>query len=290
MLFDETFLRQLEYLRVVSRRAFRGTAAGSQTGGGAGPGLEFSEHRPYVPGDDYRYLDWSAFARLGKLLLRLCQKEEDISIYFLLDASASMSTGDPVKFDHARRLVAALAYIGLANLERISILSFDTEIRRHLKPRRGKGQIFRVLNFLEGLDCGGETALEESAQEFLHHAERRGVVVLISDLEADAGYESALGLLAGRGFDLWCLQEVSPQELLPPWTGEVRITDSETGKGVSVAMTPEVARQVAEAQRSFISQAQQYCVSRGIRHAEVRSDIPIRRLVLDILRTGGFLK
>ena len=94
-LFGSDFLRRLEYLRVVARRTFAGSAPGGRTGRRAGPGLEFAEHRDYSAGDDFRHVDWAAYGRLDRLLLRLCQQEEDLAIYFLLDASASMTTGSP---------------------------------------------------------------------------------------------------------------------------------------------------------------------------------------------------
>jgi len=84
-LFDSEFLGRLEYLRIVARHLFAGTSAGSRAGRRTGPGLEFSEHRAYVAGDDFRHIDWAAFGRLERLLLRLCQQEEDLSIYFLLE-------------------------------------------------------------------------------------------------------------------------------------------------------------------------------------------------------------
>src|SRR3954464_7959922 len=116
-LFDSDFLKKLEYLSLVSKRVFRGSLMAQRRTMQLGSGIEFADHREYAPGDDFRYLDWNVYGRSGRLLLRLFEEEEDLSIYILLDCSLSMSFGDPPKFNHARKLAAAMAYVGLANLD-----------------------------------------------------------------------------------------------------------------------------------------------------------------------------
>src|SRR3954469_13128411 len=116
MLFDSDFLKKLEYLSLVSRRVFRGQLLAQRRTMQLGGGIEFADHRHYTPGDDFRYLDWNVFARHGELLLKRFQEEEDLHVYILLDVSRSMAFGAPSKFDYARQVAAALAYIALADL------------------------------------------------------------------------------------------------------------------------------------------------------------------------------
>jgi uncharacterized protein (DUF58 family) len=172
-LFDSDFLQRLEYLRVVARRVFAGTSPGSRSGKGAGPGLEFSEHREYAAGDDFRQIDWAALARLDRLLLRLCQEEEDLAVYFLVDTSASMATGEPPKFDHARRLAAALAYVAMASLERVRLVAVNGGLRGHLEAGRGTTHIVAVLEFLRNLAAGGRTDLGGRSKSSCHMPRRR---------------------------------------------------------------------------------------------------------------------
>src|SRR5690606_5992573 len=110
-LFDEELQRKLEVLAIVSRRLVRGRTRAERRSKKTGSGIEFADHREYAPGDDFRYLDWNLYARTGRLLLRLYEEEEDLSVYVLLDVSRSMSFGSPPKLDYAKRLAAALAYI-----------------------------------------------------------------------------------------------------------------------------------------------------------------------------------
>src|SRR5207342_3648422 len=120
--FEDDFLKKLEYLHVVSRRAFAGQSRADRLAPKRGRGLEFADHRQYAPGDDFRHIDWKAYKRLGRLLLRLFDEEQDLPIYLFLDVSRSMA--EPAKFDQARRIAAALCYVGLAHLDRLTILTF----------------------------------------------------------------------------------------------------------------------------------------------------------------------
>src|SRR3954466_130271 len=123
-LFDDEFLKKLEYLNVISKRLFAGQLRAERRTRKRGTGLEFADYRQYVPGDDFRHLDWKASLRLGRLILKLFEEEEDLPIYFFVDSSQSMDFGQPSKLDYAKRVAAALCYIGLANLDRVNIIAY----------------------------------------------------------------------------------------------------------------------------------------------------------------------
>ena len=289
-LFTSEFLQRLEYLRVVARRVFAGTVPGSRTGRRSGPGLEFAEHRAYVAGDDFRHIDWAAYGRLDRLILRLCQQEEDLAIHFLLDSSASMATGSPPKFDHARRLAAALAYVALASLERVSLAALDNGVRAHLEAGRGKTHILGVLDFLRGLAPAGRTDLARAVDAFLPHAAQVGLAVFISDLLDPAGYSKPLLTLQGRGFDLWCLQVTDAADLSPPGLGDLAVADAETGDVLGVHVTEEVRERIAREAVSFKAEVRAWCLGREIGYAEAPTRVPADEMVLDVLRRGGFLR
>src|SRR6476646_1026245 len=162
--FDDEFLKKLEYLNVVSRQAFAGSNLADRPAPKRCRGLEFADHRGYTPGDDFRQIDWKAYKRLGRLLLRLFDEEQDLPIYLFVDCSRSMREAG--KFDQARRIAAALCYIGLAHLDRVTILPFDTELGDETQPGRGKGRIFRVFELLERMDTEGATNLRDVFTSF----------------------------------------------------------------------------------------------------------------------------
>ena len=134
-LFDDEFQRKLDYLALVSKKVFAGRMRAERRTKKSGSGVEFADHREYQPGDDFRYLDWSIYQRFDRLLLRLYEEEEDLAIYFIVDASSSMGFGDAKKLRYAKRVAAALGYVGLANLDRVSIVS-TTGRRRGPHARR----------------------------------------------------------------------------------------------------------------------------------------------------------
>src|SRR5450755_4002313 len=173
-LFDDKFQRKLEYLALVSRRVFAGRLRAERRTKKSGSGVEFADHRDYQPGDDFRYLDWNVYQRFEKLLVRLYEEEEDLAIYFTLDASASMAFGDGKKLKYAKKVCAALAYVGLANLDRVTIVSTADKITDRMQQTRGKARIFKVFRFLRGLQPEGVTDLHDALKTFVAQNKRRG--------------------------------------------------------------------------------------------------------------------
>ena len=194
MLFEDSFLRKLEYLRIVSMRAFAGRDRADRLARKRGRGLEFADYRHYVPGDDVRHIDWKAYKRLNRLLLRLFDEEQDLPIYLFIDASRSMAGHD--KFDQARRIAAALCYIGLVHFDSVTILPYRGQLGSQTVPGRGHGRIFSVFDLLERLEASGETNLQQSVRQFAAHTRRRGVAMVVSDFLDPAGFEPGLRLLS----------------------------------------------------------------------------------------------
>lgn len=289
-LFDAEFLGRLEYLRIVSRRAFAGMQSAMRRGRRSGPGLEFAEHRPYTTGDDFRYLDWAAYGRLDKLLLRLFVQDEDLHIALAVDVSDSMRTGRPAKVDYARRLAAALAYVGLANLDRVRVSAFADGETASLRTRRGRGQVFGVLDFLAAAPLGGPTRLRRAADQLVQHVSEKGLVVVLSDFLAPEGFEDALGRLHHAGHEVWALEVESPEEAHPPWQGEVTLADAETGRRAAVRMTPETVARYQERRHEFHRRFDRWALERGIDRLRTTTDVPVDELVLDVFRRGGFLR
>jgi len=126
--FSNAFLMQLERLAFISKRSHVGAVKGERKSPRRGSSVEFADYRPYEVGDDLRYVDWNAFARLNRLYLKVFIDEEDLCIHLLLDASGSMDYGTPNKFRYAVRLAAALAFIGFVNLERVGVAVFRDRV------------------------------------------------------------------------------------------------------------------------------------------------------------------
>jgi len=194
-LFDDEFQRKLESLALVSKRVFSGAMRAERRTKKTGSGVEFADHRDYAPGDDFRSLDWHAYQRFDRLLVRLFEEEEDLSIYIVVDSSESMGFHGGKKLRHAKKLAAALAYVGLANLDRVAIVAADTGIVTRLEPTRNKRRIFRVFDFLRRVEAGGHTDLGAALRTFAAQNKRRGLAILVSDLYDPAGFERGINVL-----------------------------------------------------------------------------------------------
>ena len=289
-LFDDEFQHKLEMLAIVSRRVFAGRMRADRRSKKKGSGVEFADHRDYVPGDDFRYVDWNVYQRFARLLVRLYEEEEDLSIYFLVDASASMGFGSGSKFDQARRLCAALGYVGLSNLDRVTIVSLADKVVSRMPTTRGKGRIFKVLDFLEHMRPGGQTDLAEALRTFVAQHKRRGLAVLISDLYDPAGFEAGINVLRYNKFEPYVLHVVDPKEAHPNLKGDILIYDCETGEEREVTVTEALLKRMQQAVTDYAQQIEHFCTSRQVPYFLADVDTPFEEQVLSLFRRGGFLR
>ena len=232
--FDEAFLRQLERLMLVTRKAVHGGMKGVRRSVKRGQSVEFTDYRNYTLGDDLRALDWNLYARLEKLFIKLFIEEEDVNVHILLDASASMDTGVPDKLLFGKRAAAALAYVGLACYDRVSMAVLQGKAARRFPPVRGTGRVFQVLADLSGVKPHtGPTDLAAACRHYAAQITQRGPLILLSDL-FDENAERAISELAGTRCDVAVLHTLSADELDPPLEGDLRLVDRETGNGVNI--------------------------------------------------------
>src|SRR5262249_51706834 len=137
-LLDQGILARIARLDIATKKILQGRMKGEKRSKKRGRSVEFADHRPYAAGDDLRFLDWSIYARLERLMVKLFLEEEDQHLYVLLDSSASMDYGRPNKLRYAQRAAAALAYIGLVNLNRVGVGTFSSQLDRAMRPERGR--------------------------------------------------------------------------------------------------------------------------------------------------------
>ena len=229
VLLSADFLAQLERLALLSRRAFRGRVKGERRSPRKGISVEFSDYRPYGHGDDLRYVDWNIYGRLDRLYVKLFVDEEDLCLNLLLDASASMSFGEPSKLDYGARLAAALGFVGLVNLERVGVGVMRERIAEGWSPTRGRGQVLPLLEFLSRVRPAGGTSLNDGLAAWRLRTREAGLAVLISDLMDPGGYERGLRGLLEHRHDVHVIHLLAAEEMNPAWGGDLRLEDAETG-------------------------------------------------------------
>ncbi len=289
-LFDEKFLKKLEYLHIVSRKVFSGRLRAERRTRKVGSGIEFADHRRYTWGDDFRYIDWNVYGRIDRLLLRLFEEEEDLHIYILVDCSQSMMIGDPLKLHYAMQVGAALAYIGLANLDRVAVIPFSDQLRGRLPPARGKGRIFKVFDFLRNTEAGGTTNLADCMKSFVHQNKRRGLAVVISDFYDPSGFDEGLNTLRYNKYEPFVLQLYDEREANPTLHGDLTLVDCETGEAKEVTVSRSLLDAYRREHDRYMRELNDFCTARAVPYFRTHTKIPFDELVLRIFRSGGFLR
>jgi uncharacterized protein (DUF58 family) len=287
--FGENFLETLEYLHIIAQKILSGQMKAERRSKQKGVSVEFVDHRPYSPGDDFRFIDWGVFFRTEQLFLKLFEEEEDLHIYLLLDCSNSMDFGMPYKFHYARRLAAAIGYLGLASLDRVFIIPFTDSVPRSASETmrlRGKGKVFRMLDFLESRKPVGRTGMQPALREFGASKRKRGLAVVLSDLYDADGVVNAMNALRFQKFDPYVVHIVSPQEIDPSLLGDVRLLDAESDRFRDVTLTESLLRKYRTTFEEHCDGIERFCRSKEIGYVRCRTDIPFQDAVVHMLRRG----
>lgn len=288
-LLPPELLARLERLELVSRKVFRGRLKGERKSRRKGQSVEFADFRAYVPGDDLRFVDWNLYARLDRLFLKLFLEEEDLHVYFLVDASPSMDFGEPTKFYFAKQIASALAFVGMCRGDRVKIEFLGAE-NTASPPLRGRSQLWRMLDFVQAVEPTQLFTLSESIKRFALRNTGRGIVVLLSDLMDKQGYESALRMLVGQQMDVFVMHLLSPEEMEPELKGDLKLVDCEDDDEAEVSVSNQLLKKYKATLAAFVDQTRRFCSKRGITYMLTRSDQGADVLVSQYLRERGLVR
>jgi uncharacterized protein (DUF58 family) len=289
-LLDGPFLARLEQLEIVSKKMLQGRSKGERLSKRKGQSVEFADFRNYTSGDDLRFLDWNLFARLDRLFLRIFLEEEDLRFHVMVDCSASMDFGSPTKLRYARQVAAALGYIALCNNDCVRVHAFAEKLQQDSGNLRGKRSLPRLLQYLEGIEeAGGAGSLADACKSFSLQNPTKGVVILISDFLDKSGYEQALRFLLARQYDIFVIQVLAAEEVDPPMTGDLKLTDIEDADTAEVTMGSAVVERYKSTLNAFRGQLAEFCVRRGIHYLYTTNQTPFESMVLGYLRRQGLV-
>jgi uncharacterized protein (DUF58 family) len=288
--FDDAFLRKLERLELLARKIFRGLLRGERTTRRRGRGLEFADFRGYRPGDDFRHVDWNIYSRLDQLFLKLHATEEDVTLHLVVDASASMGFGAPSKFDQARRLAAALAYIALHNFDRVGVSAFAEGLGATLPPIKARHHMASVLAFLGGLPCAGVTRFSTALRAFATRTRTPGLVILISDLLGAEDAQEGIEALCHGGHDVVVTQLLAESEIDPPLDGALRLVDGESGEEFDVTVDEDLRTLYRRRLEHHLREIESFCRRRGLEYLRASTAIAFEDVVLKYLRQGAHLR
>lgn len=224
--------RLLEGLRLNPRKQFAGSVRGERMTARKGLSIEFADYREYSDGDDLRHLDWNVLARLESPVMKTYRDEQDLAIYLLVDASASMDFGKPSKFEEARKLAAAFASVALGGGDAVYAISLG-EKKRPIAPCRGRSSYHRLTQWLSSLEPSGERELAAELRAFASTNARPGLVILLSD-GMDPEAPRSLKALSARGHEVLFANILSAVEMDPDLEGDLRLVDSEGPSAVEI--------------------------------------------------------
>jgi uncharacterized protein (DUF58 family) len=289
-LLDASLIAQLDHLELVVRRLFAGRTQGEKRSKRRGTGSEFADYRDYSQGDDLRHIDWNVYGRLDRLFLKLFHVEEDLRLSIFVDSSLSMSHGEPSKLQYAKKLAAAMAYIALTNLDRVTIEAANGSSLDRLPPTRGKQQVWRLLEFVEGIEAQGTTDLHEGLKQFSLRNSTPGMKVVISDFLDKRGFQGALKWLLKGGNEVVVVQVLSPQEVKPPIVGDLSLEDCEDGQITEVSITAGLLKRYETNLKALVGGLREYCRTRGLANFFVQSSHPVEQVILNSMRRTGVVK
>ena len=276
---DRVAERLLDRLRLKVKAHATSSDAGGHRSAALAQGLEFADHRQYVPGDDVRHIDWKAFARHRQLVIRQFEEERDARIYILVDSSQSMTRGEPAKAEVARRLAAAFGYVGMKQLDRVRVIPFASEIGKTSQAFRSRAQIPELEKFLTDAGAEGVTTFSQTVRSFAARHSMRGLVVVVSDLMAPEGWEEGFRVLGRLGHQLAVVRVTCPEDDKPDFKGEMELHDSETGERLRLRVSPDLLASYRKVIADHVEECRRAAIRVGGRLVEASVDLPTDALI-----------
>jgi uncharacterized protein (DUF58 family) len=287
-LLDREFLEKLERLTIRWHKSFAGLVGGHNPSHFAGAGQEFLDHRNFHHGDDLRAVNWRAYLRLEKLFMKMFQVEPRVPVRLLVDSSASMSAYGGLKFDYARKLAAALCYVGLVRLDSIEIRGFSQRLGQRIISSGGRHRFLKVSEGLQAMQATGSTDYIATVREFIGSYPSRGLVIIVSDFLDDNGCERALQYLSDFGHELMLIQLWAEEDRTPPWTGELELRDAETGAGLKLDFDDDTRARYTLAFDEYADVIETMALRSGGRYCGVSTASSLESIIFgELIRVKG---
>jgi uncharacterized protein (DUF58 family) len=282
-LLSPDLLSRLARLTLRSRKRGVGVRSGERKSIRRGQSQEFADHRPYVPGDDLRFLDWHLYGRLDTLWVKLFEEEDDRVVQLLLDTSSSM---EGEKIDYARQVAGALAFVALGHSDRVGVAALTNKIAHYSPPRRGRRSAHGIFQMLESVHPDGETDLARATQR-LPRQRGSGIALLFTDFLYPDGPDAALKRLLSRGNEVHAFHVIAPVELRPDMDGDFVLVDAESGAELDVTLDEGVLDAYQETVLAWADEMRTTCQRLGVGYTRLLTSEPVEDVILrDLPRQG----
>ncbi|MBO4982701.1 MAG: DUF58 domain-containing protein [Clostridia bacterium] len=290
-IINEEFLQQIESLQTLIKNNVAGLFGGTHQSKTYGSSCEFADYRDYIPGDDITKIDWNAYARFDKLYQKLFLDERQMHTKIYIDTSRSMEYGKGDKADHAIRIAATIAYLSLAEMDKVSIFALkDKQVFEIVSGIVGKDSFLSEIGKLNEIEFGGDSFISDAIIP-TNVGYGDGMSVIISDFLTDNDYENAINHLADKKRDVFCIQVLSPEELYPKIRGKVHLFDSEN---VEKTYRKNIKREILQAYKEALNYVTErisnICGSRGANYLLVSTEDSMSDIFFGKLIEKGVLK
>lgn len=288
-LLDPQALGKVSRMELIARQVVEGFVSGKHPSPFHGASVEYADHRPYTLGDEIRTLDWKLLAKTDKYYVKLFEDETNLRATVMVDASRSMATrseGDdklPTKLEYACYLAAAIGYLMLKQNDSVGLAVLDNHVREYLPARSTPAHFRRMIDVLETVQPERDTALGPVLHELAGRMQRRGMVILISDLLDDRdSLMDGLSHFRHDRHEVIMMHVMDPAELTFPFDRLTRFKDME-GAGSLLANPRNIRAKYLQRLEVFMRDVKAQCLQRGISYQFTRTDTPFEQMLMAYL-------
>ncbi len=285
---DPSLLSEISHLEIVARNAVEGTVSGKHRSHFMGRNVEFSEHRPYNPGDELRHIDWRAYAKTDRFHIKIFEEDTNLRATLLVDTSASMQFGESTisKAEFANQLSAAISYLMLGQGDSVGIATFDERIRDYVPPRHRDDQWGTLMETLVSAKPLRERSqIADVLSKAGEYIKKRGITILISDLIDDPGAMlHNLALLARQKQEIIVFHVLTPEEIELPYQGTVEFHSME-GEEQELLTTPKrLKTDYQKRVQQYLDTLRNGCLEQGIDYVLANTKTPVSAILREYLQ------
>ena len=292
-MIDPSFLDQLKQLDFVIKKRVASSYSGGRPSIKHGKGIEVVDYREYMPGDDFRLIDWRLYARTEKLYIKRFEEEKDLIMHMLVDASASMdfTSHTMTKFDFAGSIAAGFGFLSVHHHEKFAMGLYSNTVREMTQARKSQTHLFNVIDLLNTVKLSGLTDLGVSATQYSKIIKSKSFTVIISDfLEDIDSVTEGIYRMAKHSSEMLLVQVLDPWEIDLGWSGDIKFEDMETSEIKRTYLSPGFRKDYANKVREHSKQVRSICDDIGVQFSTLLTNEAIFESFIRIVgggRRGG---
>jgi uncharacterized protein (DUF58 family) len=282
-MIDISFLNQIRKFDLVLKKKVLSQYSGERQSAMLGQGLVFSDYREYIPGDDFRLIDWNVYARTDKFFIKRFEEEKNMTIHILIDASSSMNFGANItKFEYAAMLGLGFAYLAISTNEKFDISLF-ADTMEIIRPKKGENALIEILDRLNKKKIDGKSHFYDSLMSFKKRLKTRSMVIIISDFLFDPS-EFEKSLMMFKRSEVSVLQVLDPEERRFTIAGDLLLKDSEQGHTLRTFISHRLRGMYKEKLEGHIAEINKLCKQVNARFFTINTNTPIFDTFSAVLR------